>query len=447
MLSTSRSLDTSSSPLSPHPSLLLLDYGRDHKLAWDTKSAKAEISARAPAYPSPPMSGSPSLPPKDPRSFHGRSEGLGGYSTTSLQDAYRTTSAQNRPVDQRLQLPPPRRPPPQHHPRMSVQYQKESNTESAYGYQASEGHSIQTAALYSSRGPPGINRARHQHPQPYGSAIAGTGTASQQSTEGGPSSTENQSMSSPKSQRKTKGHVASACVPCKRAHLRCDARPRLPEPVAYLNMSLEFVKGSATFWDAAGLPNMAGRNLGEVVLPAELEKVSQIQTHFNSEQKRREPNYLPPILGHGSQSIYRLGFTVEDFGRFPLNFHDHLAFVGANGYARPMAVRADNRRYHLLRTFTERNPASRINDAVQRPYSPGVHPLTPSEADPMTVYIRPIWLQNHPSTPEDPRVLRNRDQIQQADNMKGQRSGNPIADGHIQLLNKKRLRKVMQAYN
>ncbi|KAG4424685.1 hypothetical protein IFR04_002218 [Cadophora malorum] len=27
---------------------------------------------------------------------------------------------------------------------------------------------------------------------------------------------------SPKQQRKTKGHVASACVPCKRAHLRCD---------------------------------------------------------------------------------------------------------------------------------------------------------------------------------------------------------------------------------
>jgi hypothetical protein len=25
---------------------------------------------------------------------------------------------------------------------------------------------------------------------------------------------------SPKTQRKTKGHVASACVPCKRAHLR-----------------------------------------------------------------------------------------------------------------------------------------------------------------------------------------------------------------------------------
>ncbi|KAK8932056.1 hypothetical protein VCV18_000587 [Metarhizium anisopliae] len=85
---------------------------------------------------------------------------------------------------------------------------------------------------------------------------------------------------------------------------------------------------------------MAGRSLGDVVLPAELEKVSQIQSHFNNEQKRREPNYLPPILGTGSQSIQGLGFTIEDFGRFPLNFHDHMAFVGSNGYARPMAIRA-----------------------------------------------------------------------------------------------------------
>lgn len=118
------------------------------------------------------------------------------------------------------------------------------------------------------------------------------------------------------------------------------ATPGSLEAVAYLTMGLEFVKGSMAFWDAVGLPNMAGRHLEDVVLPAELEKVSQIQAHFNGEQKRREPNYLPPILGHGSQSIQGLGFTVEDFGRFPLNFHDHLAFVGANGYARPMTFRA-----------------------------------------------------------------------------------------------------------
>jgi len=39
-----------------------------------------------------------------------------------------------------------------------------------------------------------------------------------------PPATDSSTPASPKSQRKAKGHVASACVPCKRAHLRCDAQ-------------------------------------------------------------------------------------------------------------------------------------------------------------------------------------------------------------------------------
>ncbi|KAH7030825.1 uncharacterized protein B0I36DRAFT_114461 [Microdochium trichocladiopsis] len=42
--------------------------------------------------------------------------------------------------------------------------------------------------------------------------------------QGGQEGADASSRTSPKSQRKTKGHVASACVPCKRAHLRCDAQ-------------------------------------------------------------------------------------------------------------------------------------------------------------------------------------------------------------------------------
>lgn len=105
-------------------------------------------------------------------------------------------------------------------------------------------------------------------------------------------------------------------------------------------MSLDFIKGSMPFWDTLGLPNMAGRSLGDIVLPAELEKISAIHSYFNNEQRRREPNYLPPILGRGSQSIQGLGFAMEDFGRFPLSFQDHLAFVGAGRFARSLAIRA-----------------------------------------------------------------------------------------------------------
>ncbi|QUC20183.1 uncharacterized protein UV8b_04424 [Ustilaginoidea virens] len=318
--------------------------------------------------------------------------------------------------------------------------------EPPYGYRGSEDHSF-SPSLYSPRDSSGLSH--DLSPQSYMATPGSSSFAGQQVAGGGSNAVENQSMNSPKSLRKSKGHVASACVPCKRAHLRCDAqrpcsrclsngkddacvdvqhkkrgRPRLrddrdtrfdpirptisrdasprralslhpssstgslfdehyhrhqsfrpaeipttncfsgrhgdrasssesttyttplsasgepPEPVAYLNMDLEFVKASPTFWDILGLPSMVGRSVADIVLPAEFEKVSRIRTHLNSEQKRREPNYLPPILGHGFQSIQGLGFSFEDFGRFPLNFHDHLAFVGANGYVRPTPIRA-----------------------------------------------------------------------------------------------------------
>lgn len=117
--------------------------------------------------------------------------------------------------------------------------------------------------------------------------------------------------------------------------------PSMPDslqPVAHLTMDLGFIKASAAFWDAVGLSNMTGRNLRDVVLPTEIEKVAQIQRYFNSQQKGREPNYMPSITSRGPHGVQKLGFTVEAL-RFPLYFHS-LAFMGANGYARPAAIRA-----------------------------------------------------------------------------------------------------------
>ncbi|KAK2590476.1 hypothetical protein QQS21_011849 [Conoideocrella luteorostrata] len=392
------------------------------------------------------MSGSPSLPPNNPQELYSQGHTPDPYSTASVKDAYRTFSTQNRPVDLRLQLPPP----PVHglSTRFTGSYQQRPPPmDPPYAYRGPEDPSRQPP-MYSPHESHALSQS--QSPQIYAATPASMSSASQQSVASGLNPIENQPLGSPKSQRKTKGHVASACVPCKRAHLRCDAqrpcsrcisngkeeacvdvqhkkrgRPRLrddrdnrldsmhpphsrdvsprrplsihpstgvgpssfddhyqrrqsfrasdiarsnsfstrlgerasssesnnytmsrlnapgaQEPVAYLTMGLEFVKGSMAFWDMIGRPNIAGRNLGEAVLPTEVEKVSQMKSHFNNEQKRREPNYLPPILGHGSQSIQGLGYVAEDFGRFPLNFQDHLAFVDTYGYARPIPIRA-----------------------------------------------------------------------------------------------------------
>lgn len=54
----------------------------------------------------------------------------------------------------------------------------------------------------------------------YMPAGTGPGGPASYPAPGRPGAVDSQQMTSPKLQRKTKGHVASACVPCKRAHLR-----------------------------------------------------------------------------------------------------------------------------------------------------------------------------------------------------------------------------------
>ncbi|KAF4425193.1 Transcription activator of gluconeogenesis ERT1 [Fusarium austroafricanum] len=261
--------------------------------------------------------------------------------------------------------------------------------------------------------PPGIPGA----PSPYASSVR-------------PSVVENQPMTSPKSQRKTKGHVASACVPCKRAHLRCDSQrpcsrcitngkeescvdvqhkkrgrprlrddretrydpsrfphpqdgtarrplsiypsgipmgpgehmnPRYPErtpnieastfppplpagsrgadPVAFLNMKMDFAKASPAFMEAVGQAKLQGQNLGEVVVPAEREKVFLIRSQLIEEQTRKEPNYLPPIISRLDHIIQGLGFGAEDIGRYQFDRHEYLTFRAADGQPRQYPVR------------------------------------------------------------------------------------------------------------
>jgi hypothetical protein len=103
-------------------------------------------------------------------------------------------------------------------------------------------------------------------------------------------------------------------------------------------MDLQFLKGTTTFWDVVGLPNMAGRSLGDVVPTTEKEKLAQIRAHFHSEQKGRALNYTPAVLENGFYKTKEL--ELAETSRFPLEFYGRLVFVGANGYASPMSIRA-----------------------------------------------------------------------------------------------------------
>ncbi len=157
-------------------------------------------SARARAYPSPPMSGSPPLPPRrNPESDRGH----GSYGPSG-QDVFRGTQiTQMENVEQRG---PPLRgypPGPMAQSPYASQYRPEDMTPAQQQYPQ------QRAPIPS---PPQQQHQGYASHLPHASAPFST--PDRQPMREGPE------FSSPKQQRKTKGHVASACVPCKRAHLR-----------------------------------------------------------------------------------------------------------------------------------------------------------------------------------------------------------------------------------
>ncbi|KAK4103605.1 hypothetical protein N658DRAFT_281075 [Parathielavia hyrcaniae] len=194
------------------------------RFGLDLTRARARSGAAAgpESYPSPPMSGSPPLPPKLSHGLAERSQGT--YqpppqppTTTTTQDVYPSipaTQSEERTQGggaggggggpRSLLLDAPERsiypsyrprPPPYSQPLSQV-----SQPSAAYlpgpGAVAGPSHQGPLPALQAYPTPT-------HHPIPDAAALHNA---------------------PPKPQRKAKGHVASACVPCKKAHLRCDAQ-------------------------------------------------------------------------------------------------------------------------------------------------------------------------------------------------------------------------------
>jgi hypothetical protein len=164
------------------------------------------------AYPSPPMSGSP--PPSQkapPVAGDGTQRPIGHLPPAPHHDAYRLSSNRPPSIDPRSSQGQP--PNPEPYGRLS---RHELMGAPAYGYQQQSPHNAPPRPLsYPPQGLPSLPQA-----QPFSPA---TGSGAQigyaMSGRAHPSDTQ-PFATSPKSQRKVKGHVASACVPCKRAHLR-----------------------------------------------------------------------------------------------------------------------------------------------------------------------------------------------------------------------------------
>ncbi|TRX96815.1 hypothetical protein FHL15_002121 [Xylaria flabelliformis] len=183
-------------------------------LTWASAEEKAYALRSTRAYPSPPMSGSPPRPPKPNQEVAER--GQGGFQAPT-HDAYRAGPAISG-VEFRTGPPQPSLPPP---PPLTAgrPFPIETPERVPYPYRRPE-DPLGRPMTYPP--PPGqlIPQAQYSLPP-----VAGPGLGpAPYSMSTNPSGSENPPFTSPKSQRKTKGHVASACVPCKRAHLRCDAQ-------------------------------------------------------------------------------------------------------------------------------------------------------------------------------------------------------------------------------
>lgn len=217
-------------------------------LTWARARADSGSTALSRDYPSPPMSGSPPLPPKAPHEFAERSQGSqggqGSYQTTTTQDVRHGLPAIQ--VDSRLQQAgviagPPGMPSYSTEAQERVQHawpRHEASLPRALPYphqgqgQPLHQHQQQQLSYLPAPGPgPGLGMGSAP-PSAYSSLSSTTATTS------GPlvdQQREGPIQSSPKLQRKTKGHVASACVPCKRAHLRyvpCTPRSEPPLTVS-----------------------------------------------------------------------------------------------------------------------------------------------------------------------------------------------------------------------
>lgn len=201
MLSVSQAVDQS-------PFTLGKFYGNsrstiaDKSLDWTPlRALSAHSSGSSEGYPSPPMSGSPSSSAAAPRENSTAPEYLPIPSIPS-QDHRHPLSKETRNVSQETNLPPMTGS--MLHPSSS------SNLHGQFGY------------LKKVNAAQELQRSReHDYRQIQSTGSSSNFPTSAFPTEAGASGSDaHEHPSSPKSQRKAKGHVASACKPCKRAHLR-----------------------------------------------------------------------------------------------------------------------------------------------------------------------------------------------------------------------------------
>lgn len=157
-----------------------------------------------------------STPPRDPtkalRGIESRDQGARPRPTTNVQDGSQSDRTQRSPADLWAE------PSPRHFaPTFPDLLQQRPEIDRPFGIQPPEICPAQSQS-YNLDEKEGLGHTPSPLPCATMSNLAVA--SSSRDTTSGPSSAETQSVGSSKSQRKPKNHVVSACVPCKRAHLK-----------------------------------------------------------------------------------------------------------------------------------------------------------------------------------------------------------------------------------
>lgn len=170
------------------------------------------------------------------------------------------------------------------------------------------------------------------------------------------------------------------------APLSISTRP--PEPAAFLTMDLELAKVSSTFLDAIGRHSVQGLRITDVLALEDRDRMAALQRQIQSEQTRREPNYLPPMyVKQEEERVFRaLGFSREELAPYSLDMTENLHFTDQTGQIRSVQARLGLAKYGSIffivvvlspgfRPFPTPSPQSRdprdmgyAYPAVQIPY-------------------------------------------------------------------------------
>ncbi|KAH8593409.1 hypothetical protein B0O99DRAFT_714630 [Bisporella sp. PMI_857] len=117
--------------------------------------------------------------------------------------------------------------------------------------------------------------------------------------------------------------------------------PQQPDPIcAYLTMEMQIVKVAHGFLETIGVPSAATRKLHEIVSAADRDTIFRLQRAFEDERRKREPNYLPPIVprfegDHGPERVIEsVMFGADELRQVQLDRNETLTFLSSDGQQR-----------------------------------------------------------------------------------------------------------------